>query len=359
MLSGNNQNQSQNHDRPLHPANRLAPFWPDAAPPRQMNSDRQRAGTPSPCRRSPAGAGTASPSQPDIPSQPQQRPPHPPPPDPTHPAHRASIDQLSRETLSDLLVSFLYENESLVDLASRLDLSLEQIIVWHDHPATQAMLHHLARITRSRARHKRAGAKADAVAALQHIARFKPDSHPETARKSAAAILKPPPRTRRRPPRAQPDSAPPTPSPSPATSSTAGYPPPLSRPRPAPTIPQLSRRHNQEQSTMPVTISETAAREIKTIIQQQELDASKVRLRVGVKGGGCSGFSYLLDLTENQKDTDEEFEQHGVKVICDPKSLLYLNGVTVDFKDEIMGRGFVFNNPNATASCGCGSSFSV
>jgi iron-sulfur cluster assembly protein len=110
---------------------------------------------------------------------------------------------------------------------------------------------------------------------------------------------------------------------------------------------------------MPVTISETAAREIKTIIQQQELDAAKVRLRVGVKGGGCSGFSYLLDLTENMKDTDEEFEQHGVKVICDPKSLLYLNGVTVDFKDEIMGRGFVFNNPNATASCGCGSSFSV
>ena len=110
---------------------------------------------------------------------------------------------------------------------------------------------------------------------------------------------------------------------------------------------------------MPVTISETAAREIKTIIQQQELDQSKVRLRVGVKGGGCSGFSYLLDLTENMKETDEEFEQHGVKVICDPKSLLYLNGITVDFKDEIMGRGFVFNNPNATASCGCGSSFSV
>ena len=108
-----------------------------------------------------------------------------------------------------------------------------------------------------------------------------------------------------------------------------------------------------------VLLSETAAREIKTIIQQQELDASKVRLRVGVKGGGCSGFSYLLDLTENQKETDEEFEQHGVRVICDPKSLLYLNGVTVDFKDEIMGRGFVFNNPNATSSCGCGSSFSV
>jgi len=108
-----------------------------------------------------------------------------------------------------------------------------------------------------------------------------------------------------------------------------------------------------------VLLTETAAREVRTIIEQQELDAEKVRLRVGVKGGGCSGFSYILDLTEAQKETDEEFEQHGVKVICDPKSLLYLNGTTVDFRDEIMGRGFVFNNPNANTSCGCGSSFAV
>jgi iron-sulfur cluster assembly protein len=108
-----------------------------------------------------------------------------------------------------------------------------------------------------------------------------------------------------------------------------------------------------------VILTESAAREIRTIVQQQELDADKVRLRVGVKGGGCSGFSYLLDLTESQKDTDEVFEQHGIKVIVDPKSLLYLNGTTIDFKDEIMGRGFVFQNPNATTSCGCGSSFAV
>jgi iron-sulfur cluster assembly protein len=112
-------------------------------------------------------------------------------------------------------------------------------------------------------------------------------------------------------------------------------------------------------SDAPVRISEAAAREIHNIIKQQELDADKVRLRVGVKGGGCSGFSYLLDLTETQKETDEMFEMHGIKVIVDPKSLLYLSGVTVDFKDEIMGRGFVFNNPNATSTCGCGSSFSA
>ena len=108
-----------------------------------------------------------------------------------------------------------------------------------------------------------------------------------------------------------------------------------------------------------VIITELAANEIRSIIEKQDLDLEKVRLRVGVKGGGCSGFSYLLDLTETQKDSDEMIEQHGIKVIVDPKSLLYLSGVTVDFKDEIMGRGFVFNNPNATSSCGCGSSFSA
>lgn len=110
---------------------------------------------------------------------------------------------------------------------------------------------------------------------------------------------------------------------------------------------------------MAVELTEPAAREIKTIIDQQELDKGKVCLRVGVKGGGCSGFSYLLDLTEQQRDTDESFESHGVKIVCDPKSYLYLNGVKIDFKDEIMGRGFVFQNPNATSTCGCGSSFSA
>jgi iron-sulfur cluster assembly protein len=145
---------------------------------------------------------------------------------------------------------------------------------------------------------------------------------------------------------------------------------------------------------MSVTVTETAAREICSIIKQQELDPEKIRLRVGVKGGGCSGFSYLLDLTETQRDTDEvweftytfpkekssskdeaksagasdeggvavatdEGESFTIRVICDPKSYLYLNNTEIDFKDEIRGRGFVFNNPNATATCGCGSSFSA
>ncbi len=146
---------------------------------------------------------------------------------------------------------------------------------------------------------------------------------------------------------------------------------------------------------MAVNVTETAAREIHAIIHQQELDPEKIRLRVGVKGGGCSGFSYLLDLTESQRDSDEvweftyefprpkasaaersaeanasnddggvavaseEKEKFVLRVICDPKSYLYLNNTEIDFKDEIMGRGFVFNNPNATSTCGCGSSFSA
>lgn len=110
---------------------------------------------------------------------------------------------------------------------------------------------------------------------------------------------------------------------------------------------------------MGIELTETAAREIKTIVDQQELDTAKVSLRVGVKGGGCSGFSYLLDLTEQDSEVDETFEQHGVKVVCDPKSYLYLNGTRIDFKDEVMGRGFVFENPNANSTCGCGSSFSA
>ncbi len=118
---------------------------------------------------------------------------------------------------------------------------------------------------------------------------------------------------------------------------------------------------------MPVIITDTAAREIGNIMKQQDLSVESTHLRVGVKGGGCSGFSYILDLTESKKEGDEQWDYKfetegdnlGISVICDPKSYLYLNGTTVDFKDEVMGRGFVFENPNANATCGCGSSFST
>jgi iron-sulfur cluster assembly protein len=139
---------------------------------------------------------------------------------------------------------------------------------------------------------------------------------------------------------------------------------------------------------MPVHVTETAARRIDQIIAEHGFDPANMKLRVGVKGGGCSGFNYTLDLTEVQKDSDESWnftyvrastaaaaagessgggtatataggETFTVTVVCDPKSYLYLNGTTIDYKDEIMGSGFVFNNPNSTSTCGCGSSFSA
>jgi len=121
---------------------------------------------------------------------------------------------------------------------------------------------------------------------------------------------------------------------------------------------------------MALTLTERAAQEVRTILEQQKLESDKTYLRMGVKGGGCSGFSYSLDLTESKSELDEEFDSNGVKVVCDPKSYLYLNGTTLDFKDEIMGRGFVFNNPERehqlrlrqqllglTGDCGPGAAF--
>jgi len=115
-----------------------------------------------------------------------------------------------------------------------------------------------------------------------------------------------------------------------------------------------------------IELTESAAKEVTRIIEQQREAASKkgdkpqpLYLRVGVKGGGCSGFGYTLDLTDIKTEYDESSVQHGVEVICDPKSLIYMEGTTVDFRDELMGRGFVFKNPNATTTCGCGQSFAV
>jgi len=110
---------------------------------------------------------------------------------------------------------------------------------------------------------------------------------------------------------------------------------------------------------MAVNVTETAVREIANIIKQQDLDPAKVRLRVGVKGGGCSGFSYTLGFDDQVSDTDQIYEIDGVRIVCDPKSFLYLNGTQIDFEDNLMGRGFKFGNPNAAKSCGCGESFSV
>ena len=82
-------------------------------------------------------------------------------------------------------------------------------------------------------------------------------------------------------------------------------------------------------------------------------------IRVSVKGGGCSGLSYNLDFDNEMKPGDQEFVNEGVKVICDLKSFLYLAGTELDFSDGLNGKGFNFNNPNASRTCGCGESFAV
>jgi iron-sulfur cluster assembly accessory protein len=108
---------------------------------------------------------------------------------------------------------------------------------------------------------------------------------------------------------------------------------------------------------MSVTLTEKAASEVKKIIADQKLEDGTV-LRVGVAGGGCSGFQYSLGFdTQYDPQADTKSEQHGVAVVVDKKSDLFLDGTTLDFHEGIDKRGFTFNNPNATKSCGCGSSF--
>jgi iron-sulfur cluster assembly protein len=108
---------------------------------------------------------------------------------------------------------------------------------------------------------------------------------------------------------------------------------------------------------MAVIVTEKAANEIKRVLVDQENASEKV-LRIGVKAGGCSGFQYNLALDDNaDAEKDDISEQHGVRVAVDKKSMLYLDGTTVDYYDGLDKRGFSFENPNVVKSCGCGSSF--
>ena len=108
---------------------------------------------------------------------------------------------------------------------------------------------------------------------------------------------------------------------------------------------------------MSVILTERAAEEVKRIVEQQQLEEGAV-LRVGVTGGGCSGFSYALGFdTSYDEKADSKYDCHGVGVVVDKKSALYLDGTTIDFFDGIEKRGFTFDNPSAVKSCGCGSSF--
>ena len=105
-----------------------------------------------------------------------------------------------------------------------------------------------------------------------------------------------------------------------------------------------------------IEITDTAARKIRTLMAKQGI--SDGGLRVGVKGGGCSGLSYTFMWERQARTGDEVFEgPGGAKLFVDRKSLLFLNGTVLDYDTNMLGKGFVFNNPNAKTSCGCGSSF--
>ncbi len=92
---------------------------------------------------------------------------------------------------------------------------------------------------------------------------------------------------------------------------------------------------------------------------QEAKNPTDAFIRVGVEGGGCSGLTYKLEFDSQMKPDDKIFEDKGVKIVCDKKSFLYLIGTELDFTDGLNGKGFQFNNPNASRTCGCGESFSV
>lgn len=108
-----------------------------------------------------------------------------------------------------------------------------------------------------------------------------------------------------------------------------------------------------------IKISESAAQQISRLKQEDSNAGENSFLRVKVIPGGCSGMSYKLDFDQSIQDSDKIFEEHNTKVVVDNKSYLYIVGMTLDFEGGLNGKGFVFSNPNASKTCGCGSSFGV
>jgi iron-sulfur cluster assembly protein len=108
---------------------------------------------------------------------------------------------------------------------------------------------------------------------------------------------------------------------------------------------------------MALAMTEMAAKHVKQLIEAQHLE--NVFLRMGVKGGGCSGLSYSLEFDNELGPHDKKFDIEGIQVVCDTKSYLYLNGTTLDYVMQGLTGGFTFVNPNAKSSCGCGTSFSA
>ena len=106
-----------------------------------------------------------------------------------------------------------------------------------------------------------------------------------------------------------------------------------------------------------IHVTPSAVVEMRRLLSKQSKEDWGIR--VGVKGGGCSGLPYTMDVVPEPSEHDRVFDVEGIRVFCDPKSYLYLNGLTLDYSDQLIGGGFQFNNPNATRTCSCGTSFSA
>ena len=107
---------------------------------------------------------------------------------------------------------------------------------------------------------------------------------------------------------------------------------------------------------MAITMTDSAAERVQNFLESR---GSGVGLRLGVKTSGCSGMAYVLEFVDNIDEQDQVFESHGVKIIVDPKSLLYIDGTELDYGKEGLNEGFKFNNPNVKDQCGCGESFTI
>ena len=120
---------------------------------------------------------------------------------------------------------------------------------------------------------------------------------------------------------------------------------------------ERSKRMATAQQPLTISISENAAKHVSTFMQAEGQDAGV--LRVAVKGGGCSGLTYVLDIVEAAREGDKIIGDKGVKLAIDKKSYIFLAGTELDYSGGLNGKGFIFNNPNAKKACGCGTSFSV
>ncbi|WP_313387023.1 iron-sulfur cluster assembly accessory protein [Chishuiella sp.] len=108
-----------------------------------------------------------------------------------------------------------------------------------------------------------------------------------------------------------------------------------------------------------IKVSESAKSKINSLMQEDGSSIEESYVRVGVTSGGCSGLSYNLEFDKDQKPEDKLFEDNGVRILVDKKSFLYLVGMTLEYSGGLNGKGFIFNNPNATRTCGCGESFAI